>query len=81
MLKMAGGPSRQADANRMFVVRADGSVYSRQYGDLAKALVFPGDTIVVPLQIDRRAVLRTLVDVASVVGQFGIGAAAINVLK
>jgi polysaccharide biosynthesis/export protein len=80
-LKMAGGPSRQADANRMFVVRADGSVYSRQYGDLAKALVFPGDTIVVPLQIDRRAALRTLVDVASVVGQFGLGAAAINVLK
>ena len=80
-LKMAGGPSRQTDANRIFVVRADGSVYSRQYGDLAKALVFPGDTIVVPLQIDRKAVLRTLVDVASVVGQFGIGAAAINVLK
>jgi hypothetical protein len=44
-------------------------------------VVFPGDTIVVPLQIDRRAVLRTLVDIATVVGQFGIGVAAINVLK
>jgi len=80
-LKMAGGPSRQADANRTFVVRADGSVYSRQYGDLQKALMFPGDTIVVPMLIDRKAFLRTMVDVATVVGQFGLGAAAINVLK
>ena len=80
-LKMAGGPSRQADANRTFVVRADGSVYSRQYGDLRKVVMFPGDTVVVPLQIDKRALLRTMVDIATVVGQFGIGVAAINVLK
>jgi polysaccharide biosynthesis/export protein len=80
-LKMAGGPARQADARRMFVVRADGSVYSRQYGNLEKSVVFPGDTIVVPLQVDHRAVLRNLVDIATIVGQFGIGVAAINVLK
>ena len=80
-LKMAGGPARQADTRRTFVVRADGSVYSRQYGNLEKALVFPGDTIVMPLQVDHRAVLRNLVDIATIVGQFGIGVAAINVLK
>jgi polysaccharide export outer membrane protein len=80
-LKMAGGPSRQADTNRTFVLRADGSIFSRQYGNLQRSLMFPGDTIVVPLRVDRRAVLRTLVDIATVVGQFGIGVAAINVLK
>jgi polysaccharide export outer membrane protein len=80
-LRIAGGPTRQADMSRMFVLRADGSVYSSQYGNVQKATMFPGDTIVVPLKIDRRAVLRTLVDIATVVGQFGIGVAAINVLK
>jgi polysaccharide export outer membrane protein len=56
-------------------------VYSTQYGNVEKATMFPGDTIVVPLKIDHRSVLRTLVDIATVVGQFGIGVAAINVLK
>ena len=80
-IKMAGGPSRQADAKRTFVMRADGSVYSQQYGDLPKARVFPGDTIVVPLQLRHTAVLRTLVDIATIVGQFGFAIAAINALQ
>jgi polysaccharide export outer membrane protein len=80
-MRIAGGPTRQADMSRMFVLRADGSVYSAQYGNVEKATMFPGDTVVVPLKIDRRAILRTLVDIATVVGQFGIGVAAINVLK
>ena len=80
-LRQAGGPDRQADKRRTFILRADGSVYSGQYGDVARATMFPGDTIVVPPQFDRRAVLRNLLDISTVVGQFGLGAAAINVLK
>jgi protein involved in polysaccharide export with SLBB domain len=80
-LKQAGGPDRQADRKRVFILRADGSVYSHQYGDVDRATIFPGDTIVVPPQLDRHAILRDLVDISSVVGQFGLGAAAINVLK
>jgi polysaccharide export outer membrane protein len=80
-MRQAGGPDRTADRKRTFILRADGSVFSRQYGDVDHATIFPGDTIVVPPQLDRRAVLRNLVDIATVVGQFGLGAAAINVLK
>ena len=80
-LRQAGGPDRQADKRRTFILRADGSVYSSQYGDVARATMFPGDTIVVPPQLDRRAVLRNLLDISTVVGQFGLGAAAVNVLK
>jgi protein involved in polysaccharide export with SLBB domain len=80
-LRQAGGPDRQADRKRTFILRADGSVYSRQYGDVDKATMFPGDTIVVPPQLDHRAFLRDLVDIATVVTGFGLGAAAINVLK
>ncbi len=80
-LKEAGGPDRQADRSRAFVLRADGSVLSRQYGSFEKAQLYPGDTIVVPPVLNRRSVLRTIVDVASIVGQLGFAVAAINVLR
>lgn len=79
-LKRAGGPDRQADRKRSFIIRADGSVFSHQYGNVERAHMFPGDTIVIPPQLQRRAILRSLIDVANIVGQFGIGAAAIAVL-
>ena len=80
-LRLAGGPDREADRKRAFILRADGSVFSRQYGNVDRANVFPGDTIVVPPQLTHRTVLRDLVDISSVIGGFGLGAAAINVLK
>ena len=80
-LRLAGGPNRDADRRRAFILRADGSVYSRQYGNLSSALIFPGDTIVVPPTINKRAILRNLVDISNIIGGFGVGVAAINVLK
>ncbi len=80
-LRQAGGPDRQADRKRAFVIRADGSVLSRQYGRFERAQLFPGDTIVVPPRLDRRSVLRTVVDLASIVGQVGFAAAAISVVR
>ena len=80
-LKLAGGPDREADRSRAFVLRADGSVLSRQYGNFEHALIYPGDTIVVPPMINKRAILRDLVDISSLVGQFGIGIAAIDLLR
>ncbi len=76
-LRQAGGPDRGADRKRTFILRADGSVFSTQYGNVEHATLFPGDTIVVPPQLDRRALLRNLVDISSVIGQIGLGAAAI----
>ncbi len=80
-LKLAGGPDREADQKRAFVLRADGSVLSHQYSNFEHALIYPGDTIVVPPMINKRAILRDLVDISNIIGQFGIGVAAINVLK
>jgi protein involved in polysaccharide export with SLBB domain len=80
-LRKAGGPDRQADRKRMFILRADGSVYSNQYGDVERARMFPGDTVVVPQRISQHALLRELVDISSIVTGFGLGAAAITVLK
>jgi polysaccharide biosynthesis/export protein len=79
-LRQAGGPDRQADRKRTFVLRADGSVVSQQYTDVRKARIYPGDTIVVPPVIDKRATLQRIVDIATIVGQLGLGVATIGLL-
>ena len=77
----AGGPSRNADANRLFVIRADGSVVSRQYSNVAKASSLPGDTVVVPPQLTRRNLLRDIVAVSNVFGQIATPLALIAILR
>ncbi len=79
-LRETGGPDRSADKKRIFVLRADGSVFSRQYGDVAKAPIFPGDTVVVPPRLSYSSILRNVTDISNVIGQLGIGIAAINLL-
>ena len=79
-LRRAGGPDRQADKRRLFLLRADGSVVSHQYGNVERAAIFPGDTIVVPPTIDKRAILQRVVDIANIIGNFGIGFAAVDIL-
>ena len=56
-LNDAGGPTRQADAKRIFLIRADGTVVSRQrhdeiwQTDFAKTVMLPGDAIIVPNKV------------------------------
>jgi hypothetical protein len=80
-LRRAGGPDREADKKRLFLLRADGSVLSRQYADVMHAPIYPGDTIVVPPILDKRALLQRIAEVAQIVGNFGIGLAAIYFLS
>lgn len=53
-LNDAGGPTRQADTKRIFLIRADGAVISRQThgqfwrSDFDKTTLLPGDAIIVP---------------------------------
>ncbi len=56
-LNEAGGPTRLADSGRIFLVRADGSVISRQsHGqfwrtDFESTALLPGDAIIVPTRV------------------------------
>jgi hypothetical protein len=79
-LRNAGGPDRDADKKRIFLLRADGSVISRQYNNVSAAHIYPGDTIVVPPVIDKRAALQRIASIASIVGNLGLGAATIAIL-
>jgi protein involved in polysaccharide export with SLBB domain len=82
----AGGATKSADAGSMYVLRADGSVKSkRQEGFFTASLegsrLMPGDAIVVPEELDRTTVTRALKDISQIFYQFGLGAAAIKVLR
>lgn len=85
-LQKAGGPSRSADRSHIFIIRADGSVVSHRASSplFAKSFdqlpMFPGDTLVVPTYINRTTFVRSLIDWSQILSNFGLGAAAINVL-
>jgi protein involved in polysaccharide export with SLBB domain len=85
-LTQAGGTTKSADSGSMYVLRADGSVKSkRQEGFFTASLegsrLMPGDAIVVPEELDRTTITRALKDISQIFYQFGLGAAAIAVLK
>jgi protein involved in polysaccharide export with SLBB domain len=83
-IRLAGGANRDADKSRAYVIRASGSVLSKQYssslrGNSFDSLhIYPGDTVVIPLNLTKGNTLRTVVSIAQIVGQLGIAVAAGN---
>lgn len=80
-LERSGGPTRQADENRVYVVKADGSVMlpekSRWFGSRSQQLE-PGDTIIMPIDVDRLNQLELWTNVSQIVYQMALGAAAVG---
>jgi protein involved in polysaccharide export with SLBB domain len=85
-VRQAGGANRDADKSRAYVIRASGAVISKQYSSSLRGngfeslRLFPGDTVVIPLNLDKGKGLRLVVDLAQIVGQFGIAIAAANIV-
>jgi len=86
-LRDAGGPTRNADKSRIFVVRANGAVVSKDAasgfwsGGFTSMVLMPGDTVVVPEQLNPGATLRNIKDWSQILFNFGLAAAAIKVLS
>jgi protein involved in polysaccharide export with SLBB domain len=85
-LQEAGGPARDADKSRIFVIRADGAVIPKQafspFGrSFESTRLNAGDTIVIPEQLAHTPFLRGLRDWTQVFAQLALGAAAIEVFK
>jgi polysaccharide biosynthesis/export protein len=86
-LKRAGGATRDADTSRMFIIRADGSVLSKQSvkglwdGGFASLRLMPGDAIVVPERLSHGSFLKGLKDWSQVFSQFALGIAAVRVIQ
>lgn len=90
MLRLAGGPTRGADAGSAFVIRANGNVVSsRQQSSgwfssgtgLSAVGAQPGDTIYVPEDLTKVTFSQEAKEWTQILYQFGLGAAALNSLK
>ena len=72
-LNQAGGPTAQADEDSIYVIRADGSVISAQqqewFSSLKNRRILPGDTLVIPPQVEKVAWLRDLKDITQIILQ------------
>ena len=82
-LKRSGGSTRNADENRVYVIKADGSVMlpeeSRWFGGRSQQLA-PGDTIIMPIDVDRLNQMELWSNISQIVYQMALGAAAVGSL-
>jgi len=92
-LRKVGGMTKDADEKYVSVIKADGSVISRQqggasvswdeddnhwsFGGFMSAELEPGDTIVVPLKLDRLLWLKTTKDITQIVFQIAVAAGVV----
>jgi polysaccharide biosynthesis/export protein len=84
-LQLAGGTTRDADTGRIYIVRADGSVTGKAQGSFfnvfASERMMPGDTVVVPENLERFRLTKELKDWSQIFYQFALGVAGLKVLK
>lgn len=86
-LQQAGGPTRDADRKRAFIIRANGDIVSYDAGksvwgnEFLNLRLNPGDSIVVPEKAFKPSALRGVLDWTQVFSQLALGAASINVIK
>jgi len=84
-LNLAGGPTRGADAESTFVIRANGSVVSGRQNSgwfnrgtgLEAVQAEAGDTVFVPEEMNKTTFTQNAKDWTQILYQFGLGIAAI----
>ena len=84
-LRLAGGPTRGADADSVFVIRANGAVISgrQQSGwwsgdEFARVPALPGDTLFVPEEVNKTTFLQSAKDWTQILYQIGLGVAGLR---
>ncbi len=84
----SAGLTEDAEPEQAFVLRADGSIMARRDhsgffgGSFESIQVMPGDTLVVPAQIDRESrynmITRAVKDWSQILSNFGLGIASLR---
>lgn len=79
-VRLSGGITERGNKRAVYVVHADGSV-SPPSGWFGRDVdVGPGDTIIVPLKVDRVSNLKLFTDISTVLYQLAVTAAALDVI-
>ncbi len=92
-LDQVGGATRNADTGQMFIIRADGTVSSKQQsgmgmhwdsgnarwvaGGFNSTTLYPGDAILVPEKVKKTDVMKETKDITTILYQMALGAAAV----
>lgn len=81
-VKLAGGPTRSAEASDMYLIKADGTVVSRQqsfgfFGSFMSTVLESGDTLVVPQKLEQTAWLRDIKDITTIISQIALTAGTV----
>jgi polysaccharide export outer membrane protein len=81
-INMSGGYTYKADKKRIYIVRANGAVLADDKAGWFRKTnqIHPGDTIVVPLNAERVRPLTLATNVAQILYQLGLTAAAWNTI-
>jgi protein involved in polysaccharide export with SLBB domain len=80
-VEMSGGPTNQADEDRIYVVRANGSVVAQSGGawfGRSSGEIQPGDTVVVPLDAGKMRPLPLWAAVTTIIYNLAVAVAAVN---
>jgi polysaccharide export outer membrane protein len=81
-LDAAGGATRDGDEKREFVIRADGTLVSRQaVHGLQQLQLYPGDAVIVPPRLRASWNLFDFTNIAQMVSSFALSALAIKALQ
>jgi protein involved in polysaccharide export with SLBB domain len=81
-LAMAGGPTRSGDASRTYVVRANGmlDVVNKSWFGGNSISIEPGDTIVVPQEVEQFNLVDSTLDWSRVMMQVGVSLASMKTI-
>lgn len=80
-INFSGGLTKKADKKQIYIVRANGQVITEQrsrFFPKGGTTIEAGDTVVVPIDVDRVAPLKLWTTTSQIFYQIALGAAAIN---
>ena len=85
-LGLAGGTTKDSEDDELYVIRADGSIFSKQQyssfaslfgGGFMSERLSAGDTIIVPQRFERTAWMRNIKDITTILGQIAVTAGTV----
>ena len=80
---LSGGVTTFADSSSIYIIKSDGSILSPSqissgFFRASSSIIGPGDTIVVPLQVQPFSTIRATTEITQIIYQMALAAAAVN---
>jgi protein involved in polysaccharide export with SLBB domain len=81
-LAQVGGPGKNADLKNMYVIKVNGSASGRKgffLGGVSSERLDPGDSIIVPEDLERVAWLKEIKDITTILANIAVTAGVVLV--